>query len=458
MSDMIERLTDPVLFWAKSWHDHCVRNPEMPGYASVALLRKRVREKLDRADRERVAIGLHVESTRIAQSGSKGKPFSNAAWMTAAGLAIDPTNPTKRLNEYVLPPYDPKNVDAWEERASRLVVGARGYLQLIEALLGFTEEGHDALLGRIFAGSSFASGAAEVARYGRLAAGLAELVAQTDKMVARVQPGTSLARTFAHTAEVKAELIRARSPMAWWPYFAPFESPLPGAVLPDPYWDLTHEFPYGAADPSQAAYRRMAMPPLDWLHGLMYLPRAYLGCAARVLDWVDAPKEQPEKVGKLFAELYTCQSTLMEVRNPHSEEVRCDALDALSDLNSSQLEEGLPRIARDIGEEGHCWLVIYPARGRAGLCPLFYWSLGEGGVHVCQLDEMGMHALSQILLPSEGGILTAVERIEHLLLDPSRPLAREWARTAFDLQLNPVLVQDQLGTAAGTRGKRDAGS
>lgn len=450
MPDMIGRLTDPGPFWTTSWRGYCARNPGMPGHDSLSLLRKRGCEKLDRADRERLAIGLHVESTLISRSGNRDRPFSNAAWVNAAGLAGDRTNPTKRLNEYLLPPYDPDNSDAWEERASRLVAGARDYPQLIEALLGFSEEDHDALLRRIFSGSSFTVGAAEVVRYGRLAAGLTELVAQTDRMVARVQPGTSLLRTFSRTAEVKAEMIRAGSPVAWWPCFAPFGPLPPEGVLPDPYWDLTHEVPYGAVDPSRVSYRRMAMPPLDWLDGLMYLPRAYLGCATRVLDRVEAPEEQPENVGRLFAELYTCQSTLMEVRNQHSGEVRCDAPGAQSGPDFSQPEEVRSRFTRNIAEEGHCWLVIYPARGGTGLCPLFYWSQGEGGVHVCQLDQTGMHALSQILVPGEGGILTAVERIGQLLLDPARPLAREWARTAFDLQLNPVLVQDRLGTMAGT--------
>lgn len=450
MPCMIERFTDPVPFWTKSWRDHCARNPGMPGHASLALLRKRFREKLDRADRERLAIGLHTESTRIARIGRQDKPFSNAAWMIAAGMVSEPTNPTKRLNEYVLPSYDPNNVDAWEERASRLVVSARDYPKLIEALLGFADEDHDALLRRIFAGSSFSISAEEIARYGRLAAGLTELIAQTDKMVSRVQPGTSLVRTFTRTADVKTELMRDGSPMAWWPYFPPLDLPAPGAALPDPYWDLTHEHPYGAADPSRPAYRRMAMPPLDWLDGLMYLPRAYLGCATRVPDWIAAPEEHPEKVGKLFADLYALQSTLTEVRSPLTGEVRCDAPGARDGIDPSPIEEGIPQGARWISEEGHCWLVIYPARGRSGLCPLLYWSLGEGGVHVCQLDQSGMHALSQIHLPSEEGVLTGVERIEQLLQDPARSLAREWARTAFDLQHNPVLEQERLRKAGET--------
>jgi hypothetical protein len=52
-----------------------------------------------------------------------------------------------------------------------------------------------------------------------------------------------------------------------------------------------------------------------------------------------------------------------------------------------------------------------------------------------------MHALSHLHMPSEQGVLTLIERIEQLLTDPSHTLGAEWARTAYDLHHNPVLMQ-----------------
>jgi len=40
--------------------------------------------------------------------------------------------------------------------------------------------------------------------------------------------------------------------------------------------------------------------------------------------------------------------------------------------------------------------------------------------------------------------MTLAERIEQLLDDPRRLLATEWARTAFDVQDNPVLACERL--------------
>jgi hypothetical protein len=67
-----------------------------------------------------------------------------------------------------------------------------------------------------------------------------------------------------------------------------------------------------------------------------------------------------------------------------------------------------------------------------------------GGVHVCSLDRHSMHVASQVHLPYEHGIMTLADRVEQLLDDPRRLLATEWARTAFDVQDNPVLACERL--------------
>ena len=88
--------------------------------------------------------------------------------------------------------------------------------------------------------------------------------------------------------------------------------------------------------------------------------------------------------------------------------------------------------------------MIYPAQDHKGLCPLLYWSLDDGHVFVCSLDRDSIHAASQPHMPSEQGVLTVVERIEQLIQDPRRPLAQDWARTAFDLEDNPILANARL--------------
>lgn len=448
MTDLVTRLTDPVPFWMKSWRDHLARNPSVSGETSLALLKEHARTKLTQVDRERLAQGLHAETARLV-GGTSRRVFSNAEWMRAAGLDDEPANASKRITEYILPPhwqiYSRKDdSDSWELRAKRISASARNFALLIDALREFTDEDHGQLCRRIFAGTSFATTVAETDRHTRLASTLKTLVGQTDKLVERVLSGTGLTQLFARTAEVKAAMLRAGCISAWWPYYDREEALAANAPLPDPYWDIDYDGPSTTLDPSDPGYRNLFRPPLGWLDALMYLPRAYLGCATWVPAWVPEPEIAPEKVGQLMAELYQYQSTLIEKRHLIRRETRIRVQSSLHADAASAAQVADPLHRRSPDEEGHCWLVIYPAQNRKGLCPMLYWSLAEGNVFVCSLDRYSMHAASQLHLPGEQGVLTVVERIEQLLQDPRRPLAQDWARTAFDLQDNPILARERL--------------
>ena len=364
MTDLIDTLTDTVRFWTKSWCDHVARNPRIGGGISLALLKQHGGQKIDRADRERLAMGLHSETLHISGAPNLRGPFSKADWMCAAGLADEPANPTKRLNEYVLPPYGLPNVATWELRAGRLSASARNYARLIDALLEFTDEDTDQVCQRIFAGSSFAATTADAGRYERLAAQLNELVAQTDKLVERIYPGASLEQLFRRTAEVKAKMLRAGYSSAWWPYFGRNEPVPADDALPDPYWELSYVFPYTTVDPSNPAYRYMLCPPLDWLDALMHLPRAYLGCAAHVPNWVAEPDAASAKVGQLMADLHQFQSTLTEERNLATRDARISG----SGVRLALPLRGMALLARHLSRQGSPRLVsialLEPGRGR----------------------------------------------------------------------------------------------
>lgn len=449
MSSFVDTLTDPVLFWTKSWRDHLARTTSMSGLTSLEMLKKRAREKLSKVDRERLALGLHVETMRLKSAATLPRPFSGAEWMPAAGLASEPANASKRMNEYVLTPYGQTNRPAWdpegwELRVSHLSASVRDFAALIEALLRFTDESPEQICHRIFTGTSFATTTAESQRCERLAARLDALVAQTDKLVDRVSPGAGLTALFTRTAQVKESMLRAGSASAWWPY-PNRDEPVSIGVLPAPYWDLAYDQAHVTLDPVDPRYRYMSCPPLDWFNALLYLPRAYLGCVTYVPSWVTTPDPAAEDVGQLMATLYESQSTLTEVRTLATGDARIRAPgDRRDDPCASRMAPTLDANYRFPEEEGHCWLVIYPAQSGKGLSALLYWSLGEGGVHVCSLDRHSMHVASQLHLPGEYGVMTVVERIEQLLDDPRHSLAQEWARTAFDLQNNPVLAAQRL--------------
>lgn len=449
MTEFVETLTDPIPFWTKAWRDHLARNPGVSGATSLALLKEHAREKLGKVDRERLALGLHAESVRLGGAPALRRAFSNAEWMRAAQLADEPANPTKRLSAYLLRPYgevspDRWDPDIWELRASKVSASARNFALLIDALSEFTIEEHEQVCRRIFAGTSFAATAADNARHERLAARLDTLVRQTDKLVERVLSGPSLEQLFARTAELKDLALRAGQVSPWWPYFDRDETPASDAALPDPYWDIHFDGPATTLDLDNPGYRFMWYPPLDWLDALVHLPRAYLGCAAWLPSWVGDSSTETEKVGRLMSELFQNQSTLIEERNLAARETRiaANSLPQTQAAAGKAEERGLEY--RFPSEEGHCWLVIYPAQGHRGLCPMLYWSHGEGGVHVCSLDRHSMHVASQVHLPYEHGIMTLADRVEQLLDDPRRLLATEWARTAFDVQDNPVLACERL--------------
>jgi hypothetical protein len=293
-------------------------------------------------------------------------------------------------------------------------------------------------------GTSFAETAADTARHERLAARLDTLVRQTNKLVGRVLSGTSLEQLFSRTAELKDMALRGGKVSSWWPYFDRNEAIARDAALPDPYWDVSHDGQATPVDPDNPGYRFMWYPPLDWFNTLVHLPRAYLGCAAWLPSWMDEPSVEIEKVGRLMFELFQKQSTLTEERGLAARETRIAAspLPQMRAATGTPEERGLQY--RVPCEEGHCWLVIYPAQDRRGLCPMLYWSHGEGGVHVCSLDRHSMHLASKVHLPCEHGVMTLADRVEQLLDDPRRLLATEWARTAFDLQDNPVLASERL--------------
>lgn len=412
--------------------------------------------RLSPLDREKLAAALFVEVDLLKRDTARTvKPFSTAAWMAAASLAGDDINPTKRLNEYTL---DARSLplNQYKDRAKKLSARHTHYARLIQALLGFTNEDRDAVCSRIFTGTSFESGVADVTQCRPIISSINELVVSTSKLIARVADKEDLETIFARTAKTKERLQQAGS-VVNWPYIdlgephASCEEEVPNWERP--YWhDVESNF-NGFADPRHG---HMLSLSLDWLDALMYLPRAYLGCAVYFPDWDIDPDVDTQRAGTWLDGTGQYQNDLAELRTLHTGRAEVawrDAHSAQYKLHSTVAEFTEEFSNRRFpSEEGHCWIVIYPARLRHGLCPMLYWSQGQGGVHVCPLDEDSIYVLSHFCLsvgPDGKGVITLFDRLRQMLWDESNSLELEWARTVFDVLKNPVLKSDRnAGNAA----------
>lgn len=444
---------------ASQSHKCAATRHRVTGRACLDLMMQRGAMGLPRlspSDREKLASALFVELDLLKRGVVRTvKPFSTAAWMAEAGLASGDINPTKRLNEYVL---DARSLTLaqYKDRAKKLSARHAHYARLIQALLSFINEDADTVCRRIFIGTSFESGVANVDQCRPIVSSINELVANISKLIARVADKEDLETIFARTAKTKERLQRAGDVINW-PYidlgkpYASCQEEVPNWERP--YWDEVESNFNGFADPRHG---HMVSLSLDWLDALMYLPRAYLGCAVYFPDWDIDPDVDTQKAGTWLNGTREYQNDLAELRTLQTGRAEVAWHDAHSVLYRSRSTvakfTGEVSNRRFPAEEGHCWLVIYPARLRQALCPMLYWSQGPGGVHVCPLDEDSIYVLSHFCLSAgtEGkGVITLFDRLRQMLWDESNSLELEWARTVFDVLKNPILASDRnVGTAA----------
>jgi hypothetical protein len=438
---------------------HSSQPRRVTGRACLDLMMQRGAMGLPRlspSDREKLAAALFVEVDLLKRNAARTiKPFSTAGWMAEANLAADDINPTKRLNEYTLDARS-LTLDQYKDRAKKLNARYAHYASLIQALLGFTTEDADMVCSRIFNGTSFESGVADITQCRPIVSSINELVVSISKLIARVADKEDLETIFARTAKTKERLQKAGS-VVNWPYIdlgephAPCKEEVPNWERP--YWDKVESNFNGLADPRQG---HMLSLSLDWLDALMYLPRAYLGCAVYFPDWDIDPDVDTQRAGIWLNGTAQYQNDLGELRTLHTGRAEVawrDAHSALYRLHST-VAEFTEEVSnrRSPSEEGHCWLVIYPARLRQALCPMLYWSQGQGGVHVCPLDEDSIYVLSHFCLSggTDGkGVITLFDSLRQMLWDESNSLELEWARTVFDVLKNPILISDRnAGDAA----------
>jgi len=448
---LIEQLADPAATWAREWRRYLARQVRRRGCESLALLRQFATVKPGRlapSDRERIATALHCEVERLLGTVCDEQPFSKAAWMRAAGLD-EPGNATKRYGEFVIAPWYSTDYETWEERRNKLSASAGHFGRLIEALCMFSSDAPEQVCRRIFAGTSFAGDAIDPERYARAAGHLQALVRATDALVAYGNDKEGIEGLFVRTAQVRRRMPSTGSRPPSWPYPDWFY-PRTGVLdIPDVYWDERDSVEYGMAGPGAHAmfdandprYRNLLRMSFDWLGSLVHLPRAYMGCMAFPQDLVDDVEQEADQIGVHLSIQYRLQHSLVERRELAPSRTRIQGIHP-ADLQDGPAGAGemVPlQEKRHPEEEGHCWLVIYPAKGRKGLCPMLYWPQAEAGVFVCPLDANNLHALSEFCMTSDDGVITLFERLEQMLAMPSRQLAHEWARTAFDLCSNPVL-------------------
>jgi hypothetical protein len=448
---LVDQLTDPAGTWAKEWRRYLARQTRRSGCESLALLRQFATVKpgrLSQSDRERMATALHCEVERLSGTVHDGLPFSKAAWMRGAGLD-EPGNATKRYGEFVLAPWYSMDYETWEERRNKLSAGAGHFGRLIEALFVFSSEAPEQVCRRIFAGTSFAGDSIDPERYTRAAGQLQALVRAADALVGYGNGQEGIEGLFTRTAQVKRRMLAMGSRPPSWPYPDWFYPSTGVLDIPSVYWDerdsadCDMEGPGAHAmfDTKDPRYRNLLRMTFGWLDSLVHLPRAYMGCISFPQDLVGDVEQETDEIGLQLAVQDRLQYSLVERRELATGRTR------IQGIHPADLQDGPARAGQTIPlqerrhpeEEDHCWLVIYPAKGGKGLCPMLYWPRAEAGVFVCPLNANNLHVLSEFCVTSDNGVMTLFERLEQMLTTPLRHLAHEWARTAFDLCSNPVL-------------------
>ena len=199
-----------------------------------------------------------------------------------------------------------------------------------------------------------------------------------------------------------------------------------------PYWSKAIATQSVPADSTQSGeMSEILAAPLDWEGAVSFLPRAYLGCAIHFDAWF----VENDTHTRYLEALLQAQRQIAEVRS----------LDGATHSILYRDTDGhlAPHVQNDLVTEGvgQCWLVIYPAPDGTGLCPMLYWCQGEGGVHVCVLNDESIDILSAFHVCNTAALSveSLFDRIHRLAIGDSYQLEVEWMRTAFDLLDNPFL-------------------
>jgi hypothetical protein len=437
--------------WGVLWrkNEEAEKNRQVKGSASLSVFRQRSRlrpekstEYVAQRDREKIACALYLEIERLEKHPELcAAQFSRKGLMQKADIAKegDPT-PTKRMRELTLHPDKP--AEDSDKRRLGLCASYDRYIRLIDALISFSREDEEEICIRIFSGTSFSGIETDINKNRGMVRDLESKIKIIDKMLSLVSKRMTLGECFRESARLKERAQKDGSTINW-PYFDLQEPYAPnGDELPNwesPYWSKRHEaFPPSNYD--DIYHRAMISTCLDWYHAILYLPRIYLGCAIYFPSWLVGSEDTPSR-NDYLRDISQSQEEIAELRPLITRQSVIVFGNDKQEYRSNSRPGGL------LEGDGHCWLVIYPSLDGNKLCPMFYWSQGEGGVHVCILNDETIDILSNFHIISAGPVrvFTVFEHLSELLDGGAKMVEIEWARTAFDLLDSPFLRECAAG-------------
>jgi hypothetical protein len=431
--------------WPDLWRlrESIESSRRVEGAASLEVFKRRAKTpRISKRDREMIACALHFEITRLEEHPELcNGPFSRAALALQAGLAADDTNPTKRLRELTLDPQLPK--DKLAIRKNSLCASYRPYISLIEnGLTRFSKEGIEGICARVFSGTSYAGIETDIRKNRMLTHQLANIAAKVNSIV-RTILDKSLEDCFRESAILKKSAQTSGS-VSNWPFIDLWEPYAEnGEEVPNwesPYWTGSRTNPIQDFRFGDIYYRAILQTSLDWHNTVVCLPRVYLGCAIHLPSWLGDWQGAPHR-SEYLAAIDNCTRAIAEQRSLEEQRTKVVFIG-----DEGQTYQTAPSSVNNLMEgEGHCWIVIYPSPNEKGLVPMFYWSQGEGGVHVCVLTDETIDVLANFHIASsaDARVISVFERIAELLKDKARPIEIEWARTAFDILSNPFLSKSK---------------
>lgn len=441
MTKNIYQITPNESNWGWMWRkkEESDDKRRISGAESLRFFKERPKGLLSKVDREKIAGALFLEIENLEKHPDVSKkPFSRAELMRQSGLAQQgDANPTKRLHELTLPPWGP--IDASKKRRP-LCATYYSYIELIKAIIDFSNEEVDEICDRIFSGTSYSGTETDINKNRHLAHELERKIDHIDKMMANFSSKKTLTQIFDETAQFK-EILQKSGSVTNWPYFdlsGPYESS--DDELPNweyPYWARNYDNDVSLSYQDKRRYTMFATC-LDWYDAVLHLPRVYLGCAVCLPDWCDAAANTAKR-NLWFDEISRSRKEIAELRYLAARRSEI----VWQDENVEQYSTKHYRNGSQVDYEGHCWLVIYPSPDGKSLCPLFYWHLADGGVHVSILNHQTIEVLSELYIVAGNPekMMTVFEHLTDLLENNGHFVETEWARTAFDILDNPVLME-----------------
>lgn len=408
-----------------------------------------LKERSDRApillrDRVKIAHGIQLEIERLENDSDLciGNFSKSALVRRSNGPGRDDPNPTKRLREVTIRGDQLEN----EKRTACLSARSFPYHSIITSIAGFSRESREAILERIFSGTTVTGAEHEVSDSRVIAEQLNRRLDRLEK-VFKLQVRRSLMDIYTESATRKAVHQQAGGKCNW-PFFkldddydSSLDSVARGSELPDwrdAYWAQDHQI-FGWRVPTC----------LDWLETVVFLPRYFLGYGFLVNEWMTSGSmSDPTEASRIRAELAAeCRKNLDGAgewrpwANPGTKIVFLkDEMRLRHSGNIGTWLEG----------QAQMWLVVYPDPERRGrLCPMLYWSCGEGGVHVVVLNWRNIEHLAKVELVTRtgDGPVSLVNHLGELLRSPRDEIFLSWARTATDILDSPFL-SDQAITSS----------